>query len=195
MTQLASDPISEFLSWFAEAQQTPLRDPHAMALATVGEGGIPQVRMVLMKHFDQKGLVFYTHHTSPKSRDLQSSGWASACFFWETTRKQVRVTGQVEAVSSDEADAYFASRPRESQLGAWASLQSQPLSERSDFEERLRTVESLFAGQSVPRPAHWSGWRIKPRTIEFWIEQPYRLHHRYIYERAGDTWNKTLLYP
>lgn len=195
MTQLALHPVQEFLSWYEEAKQTPLRDPHAMALATVTAAGLPQVRMVLMKHFDEEGLVFYTHHTSPKSREIRASGHASACFFWETTRKQVRVTGPVEAVRASEADAYFASRPRESQLGAWASLQSQPLSERAVFEERVKELEGLFAGQPVPRPEHWSGWRIKPETMEFWIEKPFRLHERYIYQREADGWKKTLLYP
>ncbi len=196
MTQPAYDPVTEFLTWFEEARQTPLRDPHAMALATVSSEGIPAVRMVLMKHFDQDGLVFFTNYTSQKSQEIKATGWASACFFWETTRKQVRITGRVEEVKTAEADAYFASRPRESQLGAWASLQSQSLNERAEFEGRLKDLHTLFANGQVPRPAHWSGWRIAPESIEFWIEKPYRLHQRYVYkQQTKGEWSRTLLYP
>jgi pyridoxamine 5'-phosphate oxidase len=195
MTQASHDPIAEFQAWFNEAKETPLRDPTAMAVATSSPDGIPSVRMVLMKHFDHQGLVFYTNFTSAKARDLQQNSWASACFFWETTRKQVRVSGRVQVVSSAEADAYFASRPRDSQLGAWASLQSQVMNTRTDFEERFKQIQSLYEGQTVPRPEHWSGFRIIPEKIEFWIELPYRLHERWIYHREGQGWTKSLLYP
>jgi pyridoxamine 5'-phosphate oxidase len=195
MTQATYDPIAEFQVWFKEAKETSLKDPTAMAVATSSPEGIPAVRMVLMKQFDQQGLVFYTNFTSAKARDLQQNSWASACFFWETTRKQVRVTGRVQVVSREEADAYFASRPRDSQLGAWASLQSQPMAARTDFEERFKQLQSLYEGQVVPRPEHWSGFRIVPEKIEFWIELPYRLHERWIYHRDGQGWTKTLLYP
>lgn len=190
-------PVSEFLTWFEEAKLTPLRDPNAMALATVDAAGIPAVRMVLMKHFDREGLVFYTNYQSAKSVQIkqQAEPFASACFFWETTRKQVRITGRVSAVTEAEADAYFASRPRESQLGAWASLQSQTMSDRAEFEGRYHDLVKLYEGKTVPRPPHWSGWRISPDRMEFWVEKPFRLHERYVYVRKGTDWQRSLLYP
>ncbi len=195
MSEFKEDPISEFLAWFDEAKQTPLRDPNAMTLATVDAEGAPAARMVLMKHFDQQGLVFYTNLTSSKSRDLKQNPQAAACFFWETTRKQVRVTGRVEQVTDAEADAYFGSRPIDSQIGAWASLQSQVLEERREFETRFEDLKRLYKDQAPPRPPHWSGWRIVPQKMEFWIERPFRLHERYVYLRKAGGWTRNLLYP
>ncbi len=196
MSSLSSgDPIAEFQEWFHEAKKTALKDPNAMALATLGADGTPQVRVVLMKEFDARGLVFFTNTTSSKGQDLLKHPKASVAFFWETTRKQVRVVGNVVPVSSSEADVYFASRPRDSQLGAWASLQSQPMSERAEFEQRLAQVTDKYRDLEVPRPPHWSGYRILPESIEFWIEKPFRLHDRYIYRKTAEGWQKTLLYP
>ncbi len=189
------DPVAEFHAWFDEAKRTPLKDPTAMALATVGSDGMPHVRMVLMKEFDRQGVVFFTNTTSAKAQDLQKNARASVCFFWETTRKQVRVQGSVTPVSVEEADAYFASRPRDSQMGAWASLQSQGMGSRAEFEQRLEEVRQLYKDQAIPRPPHWSGYRISLERVEFWIEKPFRLHDRFVYHKVGETWQKQLLYP
>lgn len=197
MAPTTQDPVQLFAEWFNEAKGTTLRDPTAMALATVGEDLMPAVRMVLMKNFDQAGLVFYTNMTSAKARHIRTHAQASCCFYWEPLHKQVRVTGQVESVTTAEADAYFASRPRESQLGAWASLQSQPMKERSEFEQRLVEVTRQYEGQTVPRPPHWSGFRIVPVQVEFWTERPFRLHERVVFSRAkvDETWKQQILYP
>ncbi len=191
----ALTPIQEFDSWFKEAQKTTLRYPNAMALATVGADGAPAVRIVLMKHFDEMGLVFYTNLESGKSKDIKANGQAAVNFHWEELGRQVRVSGPVKPVTPDEADSYFASRPRDSQIGAWASLQSQPLPARSDFEQRLADFSKKFEGQAVPRPVGWSGWRIYPERIEFWQERPFRLHDRWVYTRNQGAWNRQLLYP
>ncbi|MCX6129628.1 MAG: pyridoxamine 5'-phosphate oxidase [Proteobacteria bacterium] len=194
---IIEEAIATFATWFKEAKASPIIDPSAMALATVSADSMPSVRIVLMKNFDQQGLVFYTNTTSDKARDIKAHPHASACFHWDTLKKQVRVSGRVESVTSAEADAYFASRPRESQLGAWASLQSQPMASRAEFEARLLEFTKKFEGQAVPRPAHWSGFRIVPNRIEFWIDRPYRLHERWVYTRADEqkAWQKQLLYP
>jgi len=191
------DPIALFAAWFAEAQASPLRDPTAMALATASKDLMPSVRMLLMKQFDHEGLVFYTNMTSAKAQDLQENPQACACFHWESLKRQVRVSGRVELVSDAEADAYFASRPRESQLGAWASLQSQAMRERAEFEARLEMVTRQYEGKSIPRPPHWSGFRMVPVRIEFWSDRPFRLHDRLVYSRSrpGDPWQTQILYP
>lgn len=190
------NPISEFKEWFEQAKGTGMRYPNALALATVSRDGVPAVRMVLMKHFDVDGLVFYTNLESAKSQDIRANKMASACFHWEALGKQVRVTGRVSPVSDAEADAYFATRPRDSQLGAWASLQSQAMPSRAVFEDRFHEYSKLYEGKAVPRPAGWSGWRISPDRVEFWIEKPYRLHDRFVYLRQGSgDWKRELLYP
>lgn len=191
------DPIELFAAWFAEAKASPLLDPTAMALATASRDLMPSVRMVLLKQFDHEGLVFYTNLTSAKARDLKENPQASVCFHWDTLRRQVRVAGSVERVSDAEADAYFASRPRESQLGAWASLQSQPMKERAEFEARLQQVTQQYEGKTIPRPAHWSGFRILPTQVEFWSDRPFRLHDRLVYTRKNpqDAWQTQILYP
>ncbi len=189
------DPIALFAAWFAEAKAAPM--PEAMALATASRDLMPSVRMVLMKQFDHDGLVFYTNMTSAKARDLQENPQACACFHWDMIKRQVRVAGCVERVSDAEADAYFASRPRESQLGAWASLQSQPMQARAEFEARLEQVTKQYEGKTIPRPAHWSGFRIVPSSIEFWTDRPFRLHDRLVYSRKNpqDAWTTQILYP
>jgi pyridoxamine 5'-phosphate oxidase len=191
------DPIELFAAWFAEAKASPLIDPTAMALATASRDLMPSVRMVLLKQFDHEGLVFYTNLTSAKARDLQENPQASVCFHWDTLKRQVRVGGAVERVSDAEADAYFASRPRESQLGAWASLQSQPMKERAEFEARLKQVTEQYEGKTIPRPLHWSGFRILPTRVEFWSDRPFRLHDRLVYTRKNpqDAWQTQILYP
>lgn len=195
MATQASTPIQEFDSWFKEAQKTSLRYPNAMSLATVDAQGTPAVRIVLMKHFDEQGVVFYTNLESNKSRDLKATGIAAINFHWEELGKQVRVTGKVEPVTSQEADEYFASRARDSQIGAWASIQSRPMAARSEFEQRLAEFTKRFEGKTVPRPDGWSGWRIVPDRIEFWVERPFRLHDRWVYTRKNGNWDCQLLYP
>ncbi len=189
------NPIQEFDRWYQDAQKLGLRYPNAMALATVDAKGVPSVRIVLMKHFDEEGVVFYTNLTSHKSKDIESHPIASVCFHWEALGRQVRVTGRVTPVSPEEADAYFASRARESQLGAWASKQSETMGSRAEFEKRLRDYTQKFEGGPVPRPEGWSGWRIAPDEIEFWIERPFRLHDRFVYARKGSQWARQILYP
>ncbi len=193
--QTKHNPFQEFDAWFQEAKTTKLRYPNAMSLATVDKAGIPSVRIVLMKHFDHEGLVFYTNHDSKKSHDIKETHVAAVNFHWEELGKQIRITGKVEAVTAKEADEYFATRPRDSQLGAWASKQSQTMASRAEFEQRLKDYTQKFEGQAVPRPEGWSGWRIIPDRIEFWIEKPYRLHDRWVYTRNSGEWTKDLLYP
>jgi pyridoxamine 5'-phosphate oxidase len=195
MAHTSLTPIQEFDSWFKEAQTTKLRYPNAMSLATVDAQGTPSVRIVLMKHFDDEGVVFYTNLESDKSKDLKATGVAAINFHWEELGKQVRVTGKVQPVTPQEADEYFASRARDSQIGAWASIQSRPMAARSEFEQRLAEYTKKFEGQAVPRPDGWSGWRIVPNRIEFWIERPFRLHDRWVYTRKNGTWDRQLLYP
>lgn len=189
------NPLAEFDQWFQEACTTKLRYPNAMALATVDKSGIPSLRIVLMKHLDEQGLVFYTNHESKKSQDINDTKVAAVNFHWEELGKQIRISGSVEPVASSEADEYFATRPRDSQMGAWASKQSQTMSSRGEFEERLNEYTKKFAGGDVPRPQNWSGWRIVPDRIEFWIEKPFRLHDRWVYTRKGNDWQRDLLYP
>lgn len=188
-------PVQEFHTWFKEAQGTKLRYPNAMSLATVSAEGVPSVRIVLMKNFDERGLVFYTNYDSAKSHDIKATHIAAVNFHWEELQKQVRVTGKVEAVTKEEADEYFASRARDSQIGAWASKQSQPMAARSEFEQRLADYTKKFEGGEVPRPEGWSGWRIVPDRIEFWVERPFRLHDRWVYTRNNGSWDRQLLYP
>lgn len=192
------DPIERFQSLLARAMAVDraiLPEPTAMALGTVGEDGQPAVRIVLLKAVDARGFVFYTNLDGRKGRELRSHPLASLCFHWQVLEEQVRVEGPVERVSDEEADAYFASRARGSQLGAWASLQSEPIVEPGDLERRLEWMEERFSGGDVPRPPHWSGFRVIPSRIEFWHNQPSRLHVRLRYDRDGDGWRTTSLYP
>jgi len=197
-TPQMQDPISRFQLLLAEAQRVDralLPDPTAFALGTVGADGQPSVRILLLKAVDARGFVFYTNYESRKGRELLAHPRAALCFHWPPLEQQVRVEGTVAPVAPDEADAYFASRPRGSQLGAWASLQSQPLDSKATLERRLAEFDAKFAGGRVPRPPHWSGFRLAPAMIEFWHNQPSRLHDRERYVREGDAWRMERLYP
>ncbi len=189
------DPYALFADWLADAEISEPNDANAMALATVDAAGLPSVRMVLLKGVDPSGFVFYTNAESAKGQELAAVAKAAACFHWKSLRRQVRVRGPVERVTAEEADAYFATRPRGSQVGAWASLQSQPLPDRATLEARIREVEARHDGVRVPRPPHWLGYRIRPDAIEFWKDRLFRLHDRLAYVRSGDGWRTQRLYP
>ncbi len=194
----AEDPIERFRTLLAEAEaldRTVLPEPTAMTLATVGGDGRPSLRVVLLKGVDERGFVFYTNYESRKGRELLAHPQTALCFHWQPLERQVRIEGDAEPVSPEEADAYFATRARLSQIGAWASRQSRPLSSDAELEERVHEMEERFAGGAVPRPPHWSGFRVVPRRIEFWRNRAFRLHERLIYERGGESWRVTRLYP
>jgi pyridoxamine 5'-phosphate oxidase len=193
----AQEPMRLFAEWFEEARKTEINDPEAMALATVDAGGLPDVRMVLLKGFDERGFAFYSNDTSQKGRELAANPKAAVVFHWKSLRRQVRLRGTVASVSAHEADAYFASRPRSSQIGAWASKQSSPLESRYAFERAIALKAAQFAIGPVPRPPFWIGYRIMPTVMEFWHERPFRLHDRIEFRRAAveEAWRKTRLYP
>jgi pyridoxamine 5'-phosphate oxidase len=199
MTTLpADDPIVRFQDLLDRATQIPreqLPEPTAFALGTVDATGQPSVRIVLLKDVDARGFVFYTNFESRKGREIMVTRRAALCFHWQLLEEQVRVEGRVEPVSDAEADAYFASRARGSQIGAWASIQSRPMQSASDLDTRVAEMEQKFAGGPVPRPPNWSGFRVAPERIEFWKNMPSRLHVRHLYTRSGDTWKVELLYP
>ena len=192
-----SDPIHLFNEWFAEARTCGLiAEPLAMTLATVDEHGMPWPRTVLLKEVSDLGFTFFTNLNSTKAQQLQHSPKASLCFHWMPLDKQVRILGEAALVSDEEADAYFSTRDRESQIGAWASLQSEPLDTREDLVQRVERYTKEFEGQEVPRPDFWSGYRLVPELIEFWLRAPSRLHHRRVYRRkSGGAWSSNLLYP
>jgi pyridoxamine 5'-phosphate oxidase len=193
---MATDPFQLFEDWFAEAREAEINDPEAMALATADAAGNPSVRMVLLKGHGPDGFVFYTNEASEKGRQLRENPSAALVFHWKSLRRQVRIEGEVRRVSNAEADAYFATRARDSQLGAWASKQSQPLENRETFEARFEEVQRSFEGQDVPRPPHWGGFRLVPLTIEFWQDRPHRLHERRLFLAQNDrSWTEGLLYP
>ena len=189
------DPYALFARWFAEAERAEPRDPDAMSLATVGADGMPSVRIVLLKGVDDRGFVFYTNLDSRKGRQIAAHPKAALCFHWKSLGRQVRIEGPTETVTDAEADAYFATRPRGSQIGAWASLQSQPLESRALLERRVAELEANYEGRDVPRPPHWSGTRVLPLRIEFWREGEFRLHDRIVYTRDGAGWATQRLYP
>ena len=192
---MADDPDILFEEWLAEARLSEPNDPTAMALATADANGIPSVRMVLMKGHDARGFAFYTNLDSRKGGELAANPNASLLFHWKSLRRQVRIEGPVEPVAAAEADAYFASRARDSQLGAWASDQSRPLDARGTFEARFQEISARFADGEVPRPPRWSGFRVRPERIEFWNDRAHRLHERRLFTRDGDGWRQALLYP
>lgn len=194
---MTTDPFALFDGWFAEAKAGEPNDPNAMALATVDADGQPSVRMVLLKGHDPRGFVFYTNLESRKAGELAGTPRAALLFHWKSLRRQIRIEGLVARVTDAEGDAYFATRSRDSQLGAWASDQSRPLDSRATFEARFAAMEARFAGGDVPRPPHWSGFRVAPHRIEFWQDRAHRLHERRLFlrEEDGTGWSETLLYP
>lgn len=193
----AEEPLRLFAEWMEEAVASEPSDPNAMAVATVDAEGLPDLRMVLLKGFDDRGAVFYTNLDSPKSRHLGRSPKAALLFHWKSRKRQVRLRGPVERVSDAEADSYFGSRARLAQIGAWASKQSSPLESRLAFEKAIARFTAKFAIGSVPRPPNWSGFRVIPMSMEFWEDRPFRLHERVMFQREtfGGPWSKTRLYP
>lgn len=193
----SAEPIALFAAWLTEATQTEPADANAMSLATVDAEGMPNVRIVLLKGFDDEGFVFYTNTESRKGHELRANAVAALAFHWKSLMRQVRIRGRVETVTTAEADAYYASRPRLSQIGAWASEQSRPLESRLAFENAVARVTRQYEGATIPRPPHWSGFRIVPVSMEFWHDRPFRLHDRVEFTRADASaaWHKTRLFP
>ncbi len=191
-----SNPIELFNLWYKKAKENEINDPNALALATSDENNQPSVRMVLLKGISEKGFVFYTNLNSQKGKELKTNKRASMCFHWKSLRRQVRASGAVEIVDGKEADDYYNSRPYKNRIGAWASDQSKVLNKREDFLKKVIEYESKFPeGKKVPRPSYWSGWRLKPDTIEFWLDGEGRIHERLNYKKIKDGWVKELLYP
>jgi pyridoxamine 5'-phosphate oxidase len=192
---LEKDPFTRFGAWMADAEATEPNDPNAMILATASAAGAPSARTVLLKAWDPRGFVFYTNLESRKSLEINQNPQVALLFYWKLLHRQVRVEGRVEPVSAAEADAYYATRPRGSRLGAWASVQSRSLPDRATFEARLAEAEARFPGAEIPRPPFWSGWRVVPAVFEFWQDQQFRLHDREVYRRVEAGWETSLLYP
>lgn len=190
-----SDPLALFAAWFAEASQNEPIDPNAMTMASCTPEGLPSARIVLMKDYDARGFVFYTNKESRKGGELNANRHAALLFHWKSLRRQVRIEGQVEDVTNAEADAYYATRARNSRLGAWASIQSRPLPERAELERRLAEMDTRYPGEAIPRPPHWSGYRVVPQRFEFWQDMPFRLHDRTIFTPDGNGWVSSKLYP
>ena len=189
------NPIELFKKWFSKAEESEINDPNAVAVATSNKNNQPNVRMVLLKGLSNKGFVFYTNFNSKKGNELKENQKASMCFHWKSLRRQVRAIGRVEEVSAKEADDYYNSRPYKNKIGAWASSQSEILDKRDDFIKKIKTYEKKYPSNNVPRPPHWSGWRLMPSQIEFWLDGEGRIHERLNYKKENGSWKKELLYP
>ncbi|WP_160000196.1 pyridoxamine 5'-phosphate oxidase [Roseomonas sp. 18066] len=192
----ATDPYALFRAWMAEAEASEANDPNAMSLATSTPEGFPSVRIVLLKGLDERGFVFFTNKQSRKGDELLANPRAALVFHWKSRRRQVRIEGSIEEVAEAESDAYYATRPRLSRLGAWASQQSRPLSGRAELEGALAAAEARFPGEEIPRPPHWGGFRLLPQRLEFWQDMPFRLHDRRVFQAGpGSDWTTETLYP
>ncbi len=191
-----ANPVDLFKKWFADAEKSEINDPNALSVATSNKEGIPSVRMVLLKGLSDLGFVFYTNFNSKKGNDLKNNPNASMCFHWKSLRRQVRVTGKVRVVENDEADKYFSSRKYGSKISAWASSQSEQMKNRDEFLNKIKEYEKKYPKEKkVPRPPHWSGWRVLPNEIEFWLELDNRSHQRLVYKKENGKWIKEMLYP
>tara|TARA_X000001036_G_scaffold371323_1_gene358302 strand:+ start:21 stop:650 length:630 start_codon:yes stop_codon:yes gene_type:complete len=190
-----NNPIELFKKWFAEAKESEINDPNAVAVATADKSNQPSVRMVLLKGLSDKGFVFYTNFNSKKGSDLKINKKSSMCFHWKSLRRQVRIIGIVEKVTDKEADDYYNSRPYKNKIGAWASSQSETLNKRDDFLKKIESYEKKYPSNDVPRPSHWSGWRLMPSEVEFWLDGEGRIHERLNYIKEKGSWKKGLLYP
>jgi pyridoxamine 5'-phosphate oxidase len=188
-------PFALFATWMEDARETEPNDPNAMTLATVSAAGQPSARIVLLKDWDQTGFVFYTNTQSSKGEDIAANPSVALLFHWKSRLRQIRIEGQASSVTPDEADAYYATRPRVSRLGAWASDQSRPLTDRAILEGRVAELETRYPGADIPRPPYWSGYRVAPARFEFWQDMPFRLHDRTVFTRDGTAWQQTKLFP